>query len=168
MASNGKKVIKGPLTIILLVPVLTILLAACRITYIVRLNGTDLYGTLQTPCGYAKVCLRGKGKRYFTFSQVFRLKARVRYYADSIQVLVNHRLMLSETMNVTRQTGEGKRVFDVYDKDTVATRFFIEEGVFEEDTILIKTRGLLDCMDDSSATDRFYYYFNRNELIRIQ
>ncbi len=147
--------------------VLITFLTNCRITYIVRLNGTDLYGKLQMPCGYGKVFLKGKGKRYFTFWQVFYLKGKARYHPDSIHAWVNDRPLTLETVNLTHKKRSGHGEFSVYNGDTVTTRFFIPEGVFEEDIIVIKTSGLMECRGMAARGEEFQYYFNRNEFIRI-
>ena len=164
----GRRILGRPLTMLLGCLVLITLLSKCHITYIVRLSGTDLYGKMQVPCGYGKVFLRGRGKRHFAFWQVFRLKEKSRYHSDNIHAWFNGISLPVETINRTHKTKPKGHAFNVYDGDTIITRFFIPEGVFEEDTIIVKTSGLLECKDKTAGEDQFYYYFNRNEFIRIR
>ena len=148
--------------------VLLLLITECHFTYIVRLDGTDIYGKLMLPCGYGKVFLRGEGKRHFAFWQIFRLKDKALYYPDSIFIGVNNMQLALKVSNKTRNSGNAHDAFYVYDGDTVITRFFIPEGVFKEDTIVVKISGLLNCKGHTGGTDQFFYYFKRNEKVRGQ
>lgn len=144
------------------------ILTTCHITYIVRLDGTDLYGKMEMPCGYGKVFLRGRGKRYFSLWQIFYLKGEARYHTENINILLNGTPLPIETKNATHNSETGHSEFKVHDGDTIVSSFFIPEGVFEEDTIVIKTTRLLSCDGTSSGDEMwFYFYFNRNEFIRI-
>ncbi len=143
-------------------------LIGCHITYIVRVNGVDLTGRMDLPCGYGQVFLKGRGKRYFSFWQIYNLKGEAKYHPSALKVYINDMSLEVETYKQSDNTDLLDNDFMVFDGDTIISEFFVPEGVFEQDTIIVKTSNLLECNDNLSDESWFYYYFNRNEFIRIR
>ncbi len=143
-------------------------ITGCHITYIVRVNGVDLTGRMGLPCGHGQVFLKGRGKRYFSFWQVYNLKGEAKYHPSALKVWINDMPLEVETY---KQSDNSDLLYDeflVFDGDTIISKFFVPEGVFEKDTIIVQTSNLLECNGELSYESLFYYYFNRNEFIRIR
>lgn len=135
------------------------LLASCRFSYVVRIDGTDLRRTIHTDCGDMAIQLRGRGDHMFSFSQTFHPSDTMRLLLDSIRIAYNGRLISPGNVHYRGDVIPAIGTLRFDKPDSCRLDFEVPGGVFEGDTLWIQHRGALDCAPNAGW--RFYFHFNR-------